>query len=619
MFVFPKPVREPNTNSTDAAELLLSLSIFGFSQLSAADQHEKTKEMYKKVVEDVVVEQLSEESEEDFRLRTFTELFNKLPFPDKNHFLSTVIKKFKRQRQIDELISWFTTELDANDQQQLIGGMVHVKADEETNDDDFRLRRFTQLCKDYTDYVYAYLVACRKEYGEKPKHNEGCSDWQSRFAKFFLGFSITWFKGQSSFGLWQLIKTLFHGVKGVVVEKLAEESEADFKLRRFTELCKRVVDFDVQVRFLDSAVLQLQYEGSNICHGVLLQPQDYASAAELLSQLSSFGFSLLSPNDQQDKIEQISNELAVKVVDVERLAGETEEDFRRKTFTKLFNEAPVATRVSLFKEFTAKFFGERRLCESILLFRQLDSNEQQERIEKMLDRFMWRRGVYVKDPILERLPQEREEDFRLRRFIKLVSTDKFILDDFVWDEAKKWDLKGLHMQTSGNKEREEIKQSRYAEFYLGLSIIWFKARCASDPRNLIHVLVGKVGEGCDYIIEKFVNETEEDFRLRRFTESFKRLEFSSQEDIVKRIQDTLFHDLRVDIHHEFLVASGDEFLVGSGSDPDKRPLHALEFIKVKTPNLRASGGATATQGGGQGAISQGGQGTSQQTFIQKMW
>ncbi|PQQ01858.1 uncharacterized protein Pyn_36231 [Prunus yedoensis var. nudiflora] len=54
--------------------------------------------------------------------------------------------------------------------------MVHVKVDEETNDDDFRLRRFTHLCKDYTDYVYAYLVACRKEYGEKPKRTEQTFD-----------------------------------------------------------------------------------------------------------------------------------------------------------------------------------------------------------------------------------------------------------------------------------------------------------------------------------------------------------------------------------------------------------------------------------------------------------
>ncbi|PQQ01864.1 uncharacterized protein Pyn_36237 [Prunus yedoensis var. nudiflora] len=482
--------------------------------------------------------------------------------------------------------------------------MVHVKAYKETNDDDFRLRRFTQLCKDYTDYVYAYLVACRKEYGEKPKHteqtfdtHEGCSDWQSRFSEFFLGFSIAWFKGQSSYGQWQLIEQLCDGVKGVVVEKLAEESEADFKLRRFTELCKRVVDFDVQVHFLDKAVQQLRDKRRDLPHGVLLQPQDYASAAELLSQLSSFGFSLLSPNDQQDKIEQISNELAVKVVNVERLEGETEEDFRRKTFTKLFNEAPIATRVSLFKKFTEKFFGERRLCESILLFGQLNSHEQQKRIEKMLDQLMSSRREDVKGVILERLPEECEEDFRRRRFIKLCR---------IWDEAKKWDLKGPHMQTSGNEEIEEIEQSRYAEFYLGLSIIWFKARCASDPRSLIQVLVDKVGAGCDYINEKFVNETAEDFRLRRFTESFKRLVFSSQEDIVQRIQDTLFHDL---LPEERRRPEAYDKKAPAGA---VRPLFASEFMKVKTPNLRGLGGATATRGEGEGTITQGGQETSQQ-------
>ncbi|KAL6273883.1 hypothetical protein ACE6H2_024575 [Prunus campanulata] len=595
----------PNTNSTDvadAAELLFSLSIFGFSQLSAADQHEKTKEMYKKVVEDVVVEQLSEESEEDFRLRTFTELFNKLPFPDQNHFLSTVTKKFKRERQFGELISWFTTELDANDQQEVIGGIIHVKADEET-DDDFRLRRFTQLCKDYTDYVYAIPITCRKKYGEKPKHNEGCSDWQSRFAEFFLGFSITWFKGQSSYGQWQLIEQLSDGVKGVVVEKLAEESQADLELRRFTELCKRVVDFDVQVHFLDKAVQQLRDKRRDLPHGVLLQPQDYASAAELLSQLSSFGFSLLSPNNQQDKIEQISNELAVKVVNVERLEGETEEDFRGKTFTKLFNEAPVATRVSLFKEFKNKFVSERRLCESILLFRQLDSEEQQETIEKMHDQFMRQADEDVKDPILERLPEEREEDFRLRRFIKLGSTSAFLLNKFIRDETNEWNPQGLHMHTSGKEVIDEIKQFRYAEFYLGLSIIWFNARCASDPRNLIQVLVGKA-RGGDDTIEKLVNETEEDFRLRRFRESFKQLKFSSQEDIVKHIQDTVFHDLGV---HECRWATAQ-----SSMGPENRRLLAPEFIKVKIPKPRGLGGAAATQGGGQGAITQGGQGTSQQ-------
>ncbi|KAI5319528.1 hypothetical protein L3X38_039236 [Prunus dulcis] len=234
-------------------------------------------------------------------------------------------------------------------------------------------------------------------------------------------------------------------------------------------------------------------------------PPHEPNAAEVLRNMLSFGFSLLSPNDQQDKIEQISEKLAAGVADVERLEGETEEDLRRKQFAELLNKAPVHTQ--------------------------------------------------------------------------------------------KWDLDALLIQASGNEEIEEIKQSRYAEYYLGLSIIWFKARRASDPEDLIHLIISKVGEG-DHIIEKLVNETEEDFRLRRFTESFKQLQFSSQEDVVKHIRDIVLNDPGLPIP-QCLSAHVTKEL-------------ALEFIKLKIPNLRVSGGAAATQGGGQGAITQGGQGTSQQ-------
>ncbi|KAL6273887.1 hypothetical protein ACE6H2_024579 [Prunus campanulata] len=314
---------------------------------------------------------------------------------------------------------------------------------------------------------------------------------------------------------------------------------------------------------------------------------------EVLWKLSSFGFSLLSPNDQQDNIEHISELLAVGVADVKRLEGETEEDLRRKKFADLFNKAPVYTQVVLFQEFRRKFFFERRLCEAILLFRQLDSNEQQERIKK-LEGFVRQRREEVNDVILEGLSQECEEDFRLRRFIKICSTLNLFLDHFMRDKAKDWDLKSLHMQKSGKEEIEEIKQSRYAEFYLGLSIIWFKARCASDPKCLIHLIISKVGEG-DHIIEKLVNEAEEDFLLRRFTESFKQLQFSTQEDVVKRIQDIIINDLIIPIPQPFPRRVTD--------DEDQQEEVAHEFMKVKSPNLKGSGGAAATQGGGQGASS----------------
>ncbi|KAM2420790.1 hypothetical protein ACFXTH_027192 [Malus domestica] len=305
MFVCPKPSPESSssTDTADVAELLMNLSIFGFRQLSASGQHEKTKEMYNKVVEDVIVEQLPEESEEDLRVRTFTELFRKLPFPDQNHFLSTIIKKFKRELQIGELVSWFSTQLDASDQQELIGELVHVKADDETITNEDLVQRTKLL----------WPVAADEQ--------------------------------------------LCDGVIGVIIEKLEDESEADFKLRRFTELCKKVVDFGVQVQFLDSVVQKLLEPRRCLPHGVLLQPQDSASAAELLWQLSSFGFSLLSIDDQQDKIKQISNKISAEAVKRQRLAGESEEDLRQKTFTMLFNKAPVSTRVNLFEELTDKFFG----------------------------------------------------------------------------------------------------------------------------------------------------------------------------------------------------------------------------------------------------------------------
>ncbi|PQQ01861.1 uncharacterized protein Pyn_36234 [Prunus yedoensis var. nudiflora] len=115
----------------------------------------------------------------------------------------------------------------------------------------------------------------------------------------------------------------------------------------------------------------------------------------------------------------------------------------------------------------------------------------------MLHRFMRCGSKDVKDVILEKLSEERKEDFRLRRFIKLGSTCAFLLDNFILDEANEWNQEGLHMQTSGKEETDEIKQFRYAEFYLGLSIIWFNARCASDPKNLIQVLIGKARGGDD--------------------------------------------------------------------------------------------------------------------------
>ncbi|PQQ01468.1 uncharacterized protein Pyn_39263 [Prunus yedoensis var. nudiflora] len=78
-------------------------------------------------------------------------------------------------------------------------------------------------------------------------------------------------------------------------------------------------------------------------------PSHEPNDAEVLWKFTSFGFSLLSPNDQQEKIEQISEELAAGVADVERLEGETEEDLRRKKFAELLNKAPDYTQATGFQ------------------------------------------------------------------------------------------------------------------------------------------------------------------------------------------------------------------------------------------------------------------------------
>lgn len=63
----------------------------------------------------------------------------------------------------------------------------------------------------------------------------------SRFAEFFLGFSIVWLEGENRDDQGRLIDQLCDGVKGVVIEKLPNESKEEFKLTKFTELCKKVV------------------------------------------------------------------------------------------------------------------------------------------------------------------------------------------------------------------------------------------------------------------------------------------------------------------------------------------------------------------------------------------
>lgn len=101
---------------------------------------------------------------------------------------------------------------------------------------------------------------------ETSTKNEISSNWTSSFGEFFLGFSVIWFQGQSASGqdmlIEQLDKQLDKRARGVVIDKRRqEESEKDFKLRRFIELCMNVVDFQVQEEFLKNAEWKLQIWG----------------------------------------------------------------------------------------------------------------------------------------------------------------------------------------------------------------------------------------------------------------------------------------------------------------------------------------------------------------------
>ncbi|KAM2622008.1 hypothetical protein TB2_026681 [Malus domestica] len=373
------------------------------------------------------------------------------------------------------------TQLDSNEQQEVIGKIVNVTADsDKTNDEDVILGRFSQLSRDYTDYVHKLLVPCMEEHKKKRKDEqkiakeETSSDWQSNFSEFYFGFSVVWFKGQSMNSQRWLIDI------PTLVDQLKELRE---------QTC------------LPHGNLRISVDATN----------------EIISHLLTFRFTLLSATDQQLKIEEISGEAGGKVEIIKRLAEESEEDFRMRTFTSQVHKV-----------------------------RQLGSNGRKNMIDQLFDWLMetYYSSKYTKDVIVEKLSEGSEEDFRLRRFIKLCTTHPSLWDQ---NEVAKWDLTST-LQTSRNQEREKIKHdsisvsrnnfsSRYAEFYFGLSIIWFKTVCTNEPRNPIQVLLGEAEE-CD-IIEKLCGENEEDFRLRRFIESFKQLQLSSQEYIVEYIRKTL--------------------------------------------------------------------------------
>ncbi|KAM1230338.1 hypothetical protein ACFX2I_040519 [Malus domestica] len=96
----------PQQDSAGAAELLSRLSNLAFGLLSANDRSETVGKMSRKFPEGtLVIERHAEESEENFRMRTFMDLFNKVPvFKRLPLFQECFDKKFSGERSLCELL-----------------------------------------------------------------------------------------------------------------------------------------------------------------------------------------------------------------------------------------------------------------------------------------------------------------------------------------------------------------------------------------------------------------------------------------------------------------------------------------------------------------------------------
>lgn len=241
----------------------------------------------------------------------------------------------------------------------------------------------------------------------------------------------------------QLDKQLDKRARGVVIDKRRqEESEKDFKLRRFIELCMNVVDFQVQEEFLKNAEWKLQIWGHSCDFSMVVEPQDFDSAAELLSRLWTFGVCLLSAKYQEQKIVEISTQVESGVETERPLAAaaedltstpDHEEAMRIRRLTELFNQVPVPTRIALFKELRTTLLVHKRYSEAVSVFRGLGSKSQTEIIEYML--YEITAGTQLTVAIVVKFSGESEEDFRFRRFNKICIKHLSTWGDIFWPEA----------------------------------------------------------------------------------------------------------------------------------------------------------------------------------------
>ncbi|XP_050388213.1 uncharacterized protein LOC126805260 [Argentina anserina] len=575
-------------------ELIVPLSLYAFNRLSPSDKKEQQEE----------IRGQHEGSD-------FTELFKKLHYRDQVKFLSEVLRLLKFER----LLLAFK-QLDTEQQQQLNTELdlfsCIINPDPKETEEHCRLRIFKQIYKSRPWKNFEELLARKGNKKNEDDQQEEASDdkennldWNSCFSEIFLGFSIIWFQGQWACDQDMLIEQLSKGVTGDVIKKcLPNESEEDFKIARFTELCKKVTNIRVQERFLDNAEKKLRRY-----NGLFLEPQEREGAATLFSDISTLGFSLLSAKHQHEMIEEMSTQVETSAKTKRHLAAEVLQTsttdpgkaIRIGRFRELFNQVSVFTRIHLFRELRISL-KHKQYSEAVQIFCGLGSEDQAKMIKELTDtkisgeseegykeqsRNWWfelmkfctvQANIYTAAVCCKSLNSstESEKNIRLRSF-------KMECVDYLSNRDKERVRQG----TSDHNEED----SSYAEFLIDASILWFKARCKNFKRNPIHIILSSEVEE----IEKLPEESEEDFRLRRFTDSFMQLPLDSQE----RIFDHIYHRLITDLdYHEGTQweTRPAEFAqeMSCRVPSEGRDLFDSEWIKLKLPDLQGQRAAAST-------------------------
>ncbi|KAK9949301.1 hypothetical protein M0R45_004833 [Rubus argutus] len=200
---------------------------------------------------------------------------------------------------------------------------------------------------------------------------------------------------------------------------------------------------------------------------------------------------------------------------IETPAVADEKEFRMKTFTELFDKLPHFSRVVFFQELARKFFQSELVC----WFRHLHSNDQQELIKNMLDDGKYSRGGDVGGCIPP---------------LKYVGYNNIMLGMLLKFRKPLW--KALKHSSAFRLRIFKELVPTFPWYWEGFSRLWeLPAQGAHDQSELLFE-----NSECD-ILQNLPDESEEDFRVRRFTEKFTKLNIPSQHYVLSQLFDSSSH------------------------------------------------------------------------------